>query len=48
MIYRIVQEQMNNILKYAKAKTYHPFKSKDADLNLSIADNGIGFDTHEK
>lgn len=49
MIYRIVQEQMNNIHKHAQAKAIiiH-LKSKDGCLNLSIADNGVGFDTSKK
>jgi len=46
MIYRIVQEQVNNINKHARAKTVNiNLKAKDAHLNLSIADDGIGFDT---
>ncbi|MGZ4048632.1 MAG: PAS domain-containing sensor histidine kinase [Bacteroidia bacterium] len=49
MIYRIVQEQINNINKHAKAKTINiHLKAKDAHLNLSIADDGIGFDTTKK
>jgi PAS domain S-box-containing protein len=49
MIYRIVQEQMNNIHKHAHAKTIiiH-LKAKEGCLNLSIADNGVGFDTLKK
>jgi two-component system sensor histidine kinase UhpB len=49
MIYRIVQEQINNISKHAKAKTIiiH-LKAKDAHLNLSITDDGVGFDTTKK
>jgi len=49
MIYRIVQEQVNNISKHAKAKTIliH-LKLKDAHLNLSVADDGVGFDTTKK
>jgi two-component system sensor histidine kinase UhpB len=49
MIYRIVQEQLNNIMKYAKAK------EADVQLNiegnklfLSINDNGVGFDPAAK
>lgn len=49
MIYRIVQEQINNINKHAKAKTINiHLKAKDDRLNLSIADDGIGFDTTKK
>ena len=49
MIYRIVQEQINNILKHAKAKTIIILlKAKEAHLNLSITDDGIGFDIARK
>ncbi len=43
--FRIVQEQMNNILKHAKA-TIVEIKvavSKD-ELNITVTDNGVGFD----
>lgn len=45
MLYRIVQEQINNIRKHARAKeaTIH-IKASDDHLLLSIADNGMGFD----
>ncbi len=43
-IYRIVQEQLNNIIKYAKAKKVkiNVFLTK-TEINLSIIDDGIGF-----
>jgi PAS domain S-box-containing protein len=45
MIYRIIQEQTNNILKYAGAtEVYIAIKRKRNLLNLVIRDNGIGFD----
>lgn len=49
MIYRIVQEQLNNILKYAKATevTIH-LQQKDDHLILFIRDNGVGFDVHQQ
>ena len=49
MLYRITQEQMNNINKYAQAKNVivH-LKEKDAHLELSITDDGVGFDTTKK
>ena len=49
MIYRIIQEQMNNIYKHAQAKTMiiH-LKAEDGCLSLSIAVNGVGFDTLKK
>jgi PAS domain S-box-containing protein len=48
-IYRIVQEQLNNILKHAQAGTVgiHLTQSKKS-ITLSIVDNGIGFDTTVK
>ena len=44
-IFRIVQEQMKNILKYSKAKEVDIFlQCKGDDLQLIIKDDGIGFD----
>jgi PAS domain S-box-containing protein len=44
-LYRMVQEQMNNILKYAEAtKINITIKEKEKKLMLTIADNGKGFD----
>jgi two-component system sensor histidine kinase UhpB len=49
MIYRIAQEQLNNIRKYAKAKTaVITIKTSEANLFFSIADDGVGFDTTQK
>lgn len=49
MLYRIVQEQMNNILKYAKAsKAIITLMIDQETIFLSISDNGIGFDTSKK
>ena len=49
MIYRIVQEQVNNIRKHAHANTIiiH-LREKDQHLELSVADDGVGFDTTKK
>jgi PAS domain S-box-containing protein len=45
MVYRIVQEQTNNILKYSGAANASICLSDDAGLaQLDIADNGKGFD----
>lgn len=45
MLYRIIQEQTNNIIKYAGATHVSiAVKRKHNDLNLSIRDNGKGFD----
>ncbi|MGV3530343.1 MAG: MEDS domain-containing protein [Flavisolibacter sp.] len=48
-IYRIIQEQFSNILKYAKASTALLKIVQDNEkLTLTIKDNGIGFDTTKK
>lgn len=48
-IYRIVQEQLNNILKHAAASNVSvTLKNDDGCLSLSITDNGKGFDTNTK
>jgi len=47
--FRIVQEQLNNILKHASASDIHiTMSEKKAEFALSIADNGIGFDGTKK
>lgn len=49
MLYRVVQEQLNNITKYAKANEAFIILKKENDtLLLTIADNGVGFDTNQK
>jgi len=49
MIYRIIQEQVNNILKYAKAtETVIHLLGKEGRIYLIISDNGCGFDTNIK
>jgi signal transduction histidine kinase len=48
-IYRILQEQLNNILKHAKAKTVSiELKQHGILLELNIKDDGIGFDVSSK
>ena len=48
-IYRIIQEQFNNILKYSKASSVLLKIVQDNEkLKLTIQDNGIGFDTSKK
>jgi PAS domain S-box-containing protein len=43
-IFRIIQEQMKNILKYSKAKQVDIFlQCRDNDAELVIKDDGIGF-----
>ena len=49
MLYRIVQEQINNINKYAQAtEIVVSLKRDDSNLVLSVTDNGVGFDTSQK
>lgn len=44
-IYRIVQELMNNIVKYAQASSVKVVITQDGPgLTVSVQDNGIGFD----
>ena len=48
-IYRIIQQQLNNILKHAKAtKVIIKLLENKKQIKLVIADNGIGFDIHKK
>lgn len=48
-IYRIVQEQFNNILKYSRASIVHLLISNENEnILLSIRDNGIGFEKSRK
>lgn len=49
VIYRIIQEQVNNILKHAEASEVEiELKKRENDLILIIKDNGKGFDTSAK
>jgi len=48
-IFRIVQECLSNIIKHAKAKSAKiDLIVVDNHINLSIKDNGVGFDFSEK
>ncbi|MBL6445057.1 PAS domain-containing protein [Fulvivirga sp. 29W222] len=48
-LYRITQEAVNNILKYAKATTVSIQLMKyEEEVILTIEDDGIGFDANEK
>ena len=48
-LYRITQEAVNNILKYAKATTVSiQLMRYDGEVILTIEDDGIGFDANEK
>jgi signal transduction histidine kinase len=49
MLFRIVQEQMNNIMKYAQAQqVWLSFIMTAKKLVLLINDDGIGFDPKQK
>ncbi|RXM39782.1 histidine kinase [Chryseobacterium sp. CH21] len=46
ILFRIVQESINNILKHSKAKNVSIQMEDDCEkLHISISDNGRGFDT---
>jgi PAS domain S-box-containing protein len=48
-VFRIIQEQVNNTLKYAKAQTIEiSFNQTATRLFISISDDGVGFDTSKK
>ncbi|NTS42182.1 PAS domain-containing protein [Flavisolibacter sp. BT320] len=48
-IYRVAQEQLTNIVRYAKASRVLVSLTADASrLYFTIADNGVGFDTTQK
>ena len=48
-IYRIIQEQLNNILKYSEAnKVTISLRFEKAKLTLLVHDDGKGFDMHKK
>ena len=48
-VFRIVQEQINNILKHAQAKTINiNIEDNYGKLLISITDDGIGFDTAKR
>lgn len=49
MIFRIIQEQLNNIIKYAKAQEVRlTLAMTDMAIRLSISDDGVGFDMSKK
>jgi len=48
-IYRIVQEQLNNIIKHAEASSVAiTLKVSDPKVQLKIVDNGKGFDVRKQ
>jgi two-component system sensor histidine kinase UhpB len=49
MIYRILQEQLSNIIKYSNAEEASiTIKKENDSLVLTITDNGVGFDPSAK
>jgi PAS domain S-box-containing protein len=47
-LFRIIQEQLKNILKHSHAKQVEiSLRTKERDVCLVIKDNGIGFDPHQ-
>ena len=48
-LYRIAQEAVFNIIKYAKAqKVIVSLKKKKENIEMNIVDDGLGFDTNRK
>lgn len=48
-LYRIAQEQLHNIEKYAQASEVHlQIRGFDGYISMRIEDNGVGFDTTRK
>jgi len=46
MLYRVIQETINNVIKHAKATRLDILLTRNEDgISAKIADNGIGFDT---
>ena len=49
MIFRIIQEQTNNIIKYADARNVSIYlKEENSQVHLSIIDDGKGFDSSQQ
>jgi len=48
MLFRIIQEQTNNIIKHAEAKSVQILINQSNNIiNLVVSDDGIGFDTSD-
>ncbi len=48
-LYRIIQELMNNIIKYSKAKNVDiQLIKRNEQVNLMVEDDGVGFDTNSQ
>ncbi|MES2109558.1 MAG: tetratricopeptide repeat protein [Bacteroidota bacterium] len=49
MLYRIIQETINNVIKHAKATHLDIILNRDSKgISATITDNGIGFDLNKK
>jgi two-component system NarL family sensor kinase len=49
VLYRVIQETVNNVIKHSGANKLDIQLSKDDDgITVTIEDNGIGFDVHDK
>jgi signal transduction histidine kinase len=49
VVYRIVQELVNNVQKHSKSKVcFVQLSQNDSHLTVSIEDEGIGFDSNQK
>lgn len=49
MLFRIIQEQLNNIIKHAGADKVHiVLNNEEGSIKLRITDNGRGFDTLQR
>lgn len=49
MLFRIIQEQTSNIIKYSSAKTVHIMINEAKNwIHLVVSDDGKGFDTSDK
>jgi two-component system NarL family sensor kinase len=47
VLYRIIQESLNNIIKHAKATSINIVLDFGKELSVEIADNGVGFDVDD-
>lgn len=49
MLYRVVQEALNNVVKYARATSvFISLCFTGGELRLTVTDNGVGFDTGKR
>jgi len=49
IIFRILQESLSNVIKHAKAsKLFVLLEYKDKSLDITLRDNGLGFDVNSK